>query len=102
METEEKKIKLQDKNREQNLEDLVTAWIWKMKREESNFTLRLLAWLIEWKILLTKIENRRGKRSGQWNEFGLETLPRSPHQENCSGSWVPNSETDCLGQGSLA
>lgn len=53
------KIKLQDKNQEQNLEDLVTAWLWKIKKEESNFTLRLLVWLIEWKILLTKIENRR-------------------------------------------
>lgn len=73
-----------------------------MKREESNFTLRLLAWLTAWKILLTKTENRRGKGSGQLNEFSLQTLSSSPHQENCTGSWVPNSEIDCLGHGSLA
>lgn len=46
------------------------------KREVSNFTLRLLAWLIEWKILLTEIENRRGKGFGQWNELSLETLKK--------------------------
>lgn len=46
------------------------------KREVSNFTLRLLAWLFEWKILLTEIENRRGKGFGQWNELSLETLKK--------------------------
>lgn len=55
----------------------MTAWIWEMKkREVLNFTLRLPAWLIEWKILLTEIENRRGKGFGQWNELSLETLKK--------------------------
>ena len=52
----------------------VTAWVWEMKeREVSNFTLRYLVWLTEWKTLLTEIENRGGKGFGQQNELSLET-----------------------------